>query len=86
MGVSEALFFLCCGTNIYNFLRCARISRHVPWLLYFLTFSIFLKWILILLVREKHRKTLYRFLLSKNKEWVKNNRDKNSEHDKPIAK
>ena len=32
-----------------------------------------------MLVREKHRKTLYRFLLSKNKEWGKNNRDKNSE-------
>ena len=45
----------------------------------FYFFFILLKWILILLVREKHRKTLYRFLLNKNKEWGKNNRDKNSE-------
>ena len=38
---------------------------------YFLTFSIFLKWILILLVQEKHRKTLYRFLLAKIKDGVR---------------
>ena len=77
--VRGALFFLCRGTNIYNFWGCTRISRHVPRLYILFTFSIFLKWILILLVREKHRKTLYRFLLNKNKEWGKNNRDKNSE-------
>ena len=34
-----------------------------------------------MLVREKHRKTLYRFLLAKIKGWDRNNRDKNSEHD-----
>ena len=39
-----------------------------------------------MLVREKHRKTLYRFLLSKNKEWGKNNRGKNFVHDKQITK
>ena len=72
-------FFLCRGTNIYNFWGCARISRHVPRLLYTFYFLYFLKWILLLLVREKHRKTLYRFLLSKNKEWGRNNKDKNSE-------
>ena len=49
--------------------------------LYFLTFLIFLSGFFILLVREKHRKTLYRFLLAKIKGWDRNNRDKNSEHD-----
>ena len=49
--------------------------------LYFLTFLVFLSGFFILLVREKHRKTLYRFLLAKIKGWDKNNRDKNSEHD-----
>ena len=44
-------------------------------------FSIFLSGFFILLVREKHRKTLYRFLLAKIKGWDRNNRDKNSEHD-----
>ena len=39
-----------------------------------------------MLVREKHRKSLYRFLLAKIKGWDKNNRDKNSEHDKQITK
>ena len=78
--VLEGLFFfLCRGTNIYNFWGCTRISRHVPRLNILFTFSIFLKWILSLLVREKHRKTLYRFLLNKNKEWGKNNKDNNSE-------
>ena len=33
--------------------------------LYFLTFLVFLSGFFILLVREKHRKTLYRFLLAK---------------------
>ena len=35
--------------------------------LYFISFLIFSLWILILLVREKHRKTLYRFLSNKNR-------------------
>ena len=35
--------------------------------LYFISFLFFSLWILILLVREKHRKTLYRFLLIKIK-------------------
>ena len=35
--------------------------------LYFLTFLVFLSGFFILLVREKHRKTLYRFLFAKNK-------------------
>ena len=43
------------------------------------TFYTFPKWILLLLVREKHRKTLYRFLLTKIKDVVINNKDKNSE-------
>ena len=37
------------------FLGCVRLSGHVPRLLFF---SFFSKWILILLVRGKHRKTL----------------------------
>ena len=37
--VSEALFCLCRGTNIYNFLGCARISRHVPRLFILFNFS-----------------------------------------------
>ena len=53
--------------------------------LYFFTFLVFLSGFFILLVREKHRKTLYRLLLAKKKikRWDKNNRDKkkNSEHD-----
>ena len=35
-------FFLCRGTNIYNFWGCTRISRHVPRLYILFTFSIFL--------------------------------------------
>ena len=53
--VSEALFPLCCGTYISTLLGCVRLSGHVPRLL---LFSFFSKWILILLVQEKHRKTL----------------------------
>ena len=30
LAARGALFFLCRGTNIYNFLGCVRISRHVP--------------------------------------------------------
>ena len=41
--------------------------------LYFISFLCFSLWILILLVREKHRKTLYRFLLIKNKIRQTNN-------------
>ena len=84
--VSEALFCLCRGTNIYNFLGCVRISRHITRLYMLFTFSIFLSGFFILLVREKRRKTLYRFLLAKIKGWDKNNRDKNSERDKQITK
>ena len=39
--VSEALFCLCRGTNICNFLGCARISRHVPRLFILFNFSSF---------------------------------------------
>ena len=78
--VRGALFFLCHGTNIYNsFGGAPEFQGTYHGFIYFLLFSIFLKWILTLLVREKHRKTFYRFLLNKNKEWGKNNRDKNSE-------
>ena len=77
--VSEALFCLCRGTNIYNsFGGVPKFQNTYPGFLYFLTF---LSGFFILLVREKHRKTLYRFLLAKIKGWDKNNRDKNSEHD-----
>ena len=37
--VSEALLCLGRGTNIYNFLGCARISRHVPRLFILFNFS-----------------------------------------------
>ena len=50
---------------IVPFLGCARLSGHVPRLLLF-SFS-FLCGFLFLLVREKHRKTLYRFLFRKIK-------------------
>ena len=46
------------------------------------TFYTFLKWILLLLVREKHRKTLYGFLLTKIKDEVKTTRIKTLKHDK----
>ena len=62
--VSEALFCLCCGTNIYNFWGCRPIRIHVPRLFILFNFSSFLSGFFILLVREKHRKTLYRFLLA----------------------
>ena len=63
--VSEALFCLCRGTNIITLLGCDRISGHIPRLFISLYFSFLSLWILILLVREKHRKTLYRLLLIK---------------------
>ena len=70
--VRGALFFLCHGTNIYNsFWGVPEFQGMYHGFIYFLTFSIFLKWILILLVREKHRKTLYRFLLAKIKDGVR---------------
>ena len=79
--VSEALFCLCCGTNIYNSSGGAsEFQDTYHGFLYFLTFLIFLSGFFILLVREKQRKTLYRFLLAKIKGWDRNNRDKNSEH------
>ena len=60
--VSEALFCLCRGTNIYNsFWGVPEFQDTYHSFLYFLTF---LSGFFILLVREKHRKTLYRFLLS----------------------
>ena len=65
LSVSEALFCLCRGTNIITLLGCDRISGHVPQLFISLYLSFLSLWILILLVREKHRKTLYRFLLIK---------------------
>ena len=76
----EGLFSFCAVVPIIITLLGVHPNiKHVPRLYILFTFSIFLKWILILLVREKHRKTLYRFLLNKNKESGKNNRDKNSE-------
>ena len=63
--VSEALFCLCRGTNIYNsFWGVTEFQDTYHGFLYFLTFLVFLSGFFILLVREKHRKTLYRFLLS----------------------
>ena len=80
--VREALFCLGRGTNIYNsFGGVSEFQDTYHGFLYFLTFLVFLSGFFILLVREKHRKTLYRFLLAKIKGWDKNNRDKNSEYD-----
>ena len=61
------LFSVCAVVPIFiTLLGCDRILGHVPWLfLYFLTFLSFFCGFFILLVREKHRKTLYRFLLQK---------------------
>ena len=67
-NVRGALFFLCHGTNIYNsFGGASEFHDTYHGFVYFLTFSIFLSGFFKLLVREKHRKTLYRFLLAKNK-------------------
>ena len=64
--VSEVLFCLCRGTNIYNsFGGAPEFQDTYHGFLYFLTFLVFLSGFFILLVREKHRKTLYRFLLAK---------------------
>ena len=80
--VSEAPFCLCRDTNIYNsFWGASEFQDTYHGFIYFLTFSIFLSGFFILLVREKHRKTLDRFLLAKIKGWDKNSRDKNSERD-----
>ena len=66
--VSEALFCLCCGTNIYNsFGGVSEFQDTYHGFLYFSTFLVFLSGFFILLVREKHRKTVYRFLLAKIK-------------------
>ena len=66
--VSEALFYLCRGTNIYNsFWGVPEFQDTYHGFLYFLTFLVSLSGFFILLVREKHRKALYRFLFSKNK-------------------
>ena len=84
--LAGVLFFLCCGTNIYNsFWGASEFQDTYHGFVYFLTFSIFLSGFFILLVQEKHR-TLYRFSLAKIKGWDKNNRDKNSEHDKQITR
>ena len=75
--VRGALFILCRGTNIYNsFWGASEFQDTYHGFVYFLTFSIFLSGFFILLVREKHKKTLYRFLLAKIKGWDKSNRDK----------
>ena len=54
--VSEALFCLCRGTNIYNFWGVPEFQDTYHTFLYFLTFLVFLSGFFILLVREKHRK------------------------------
>ena len=60
------LFSVCAVVPILLlFLWCDQISGHVPRLFISLYFSFLSLWILILLVREKHRKTLYRYLLIK---------------------
>ena len=62
--VSEALLCLCRGANIYNsFWSVTEFQGTYHSFLYFLTFLSFLYGFFILLVREKHWKTLYRFLL-----------------------
>ena len=59
MIVSEALFCLCRGTNIYNSFGCDRISRHDHGFLYFLTFLSFSLWILYIAgARETQEDTL----------------------------
>ena len=77
--VRQALFFLCRGTNIYNFWGAPEFQGTYHGFFIFGFAFLFSKWILLLLVRVKHRKTLYRFLLLKNKEWGQNNKDRNSE-------
>ena len=64
--VSEALFCLCRGTNIYNsFWGVTEFQDTYHGFYTFYLFLVFLCGFFILLVREKHRKTLYRFLLQK---------------------
>ena len=59
LPVSEALFCLCHGTNIYNFLGCVRISRHVPRLFILFNFFYFSQWILYIAgARETQEDTL----------------------------
>ena len=83
----EGLFSFCAVVPIFiTFWGASEFQDTYHGFVYFLTFSIFLSGFFKLLVREKHRKTLYRFLLAKIKGWDKNNRDKNSEHDKQITK
>ena len=68
----EGLFSFCAVVPIYiTFWGAPKFQDTYHSFVYFLTFSIFLKWILILLVREKHRKTLYRFLLAKIKDGLR---------------
>ena len=77
----ERLFSVCAMVPIFiTFGGVSKFQDMYHGFLYFLTFLVFLSGFFILLVREKHRKTLYRFLLAKIKGWDRNNRDKNSEH------
>ena len=61
------LFSVCAVVPIFiTLLGCGRISGHVPQLfILFNFFLVFLCGFFILLVRVKHRETLYRFLLQK---------------------
>ena len=80
MNVLVKLFSVCAVVPIFiTFGGVSEFQDTYHGFLY--NFSIFLSGFFILLVREKHRKTLYRFLLAKIKGWDRNNRDKNSEHD-----
>ena len=57
--VSEALFCLCRGTNIFTLLGCDRISGHVPRLFISLYLSFLSLWILIFAgARETQEDTL----------------------------
>ena len=83
----EGLFSFCAVVPIFiTFWGVSEFQDTYHGFVYFLTFSIFLSGFFILLVREKHRKTLYKFLFAKIKGWNKNNRDKNAEHNKQITK
>ena len=63
------LFSVCAVVPIfiYSFRGAPEYQGTYHGFLYFLTFLVFLSGFFVLLVREKHRKTLYRFLFSKNK-------------------
>ena len=65
LSVSEALFRLCRGTNNSTLFGVCPTFRSRTTA--FIIFFSFLCGFLFLLVREKHRKTLYRFLFRKIK-------------------